>query len=205
MDTDPDFQLVTRCQSGDISAFNGLVCRHKDRIYRLVYRMLGDGNDVDDVTQEIFLRAYRRIGGFQHRSSFSTWLTRIAVNYCINYLRNRRCLKFLPLNRFSWLGRKPSSMEPQTAIESAERYEKVFESIGSLPPKQKAVIILHYFEDHSCEDLAEILDCSIGTVKSRLFHARKKLKERLEPYLRNGEWIDTSSEIGGEGYEVFKM
>ncbi len=205
MDADPDIQWVKRCQSGDISAFDSLVLRHKDRIYRLVYRMLNGGNDVDDATQEVFLKAYRKIRGFRCQSSFSTWLTRIAVNYCISYLRNQRRLRFLPVGIFSHRDQRQSSAEPQMTVERAEKCAKVYQSISSLSPKQRAVIILRYFEDHSCEETASILNCSVGTVKSRLFHARKKLKERLEPYLRDGAWSDTDSEIGGEGYEMFKM
>jgi RNA polymerase sigma-70 factor (ECF subfamily) len=202
MDADPDLQWVKRCQSGDVSAFDSLVLRHKDRIYRLVYRMLDGGSEVDDVTQEIFLKAYRKIRGFHCRSSFSTWLTRIAMNHCVNYLRGQRRCRFFPIG----IGDQESSpIKQQVEAECAEKCEKVCQSINSLSPKQRAVIILRYFEDHSCEEMAEILNCSIGTVKSRLFHARKKLKERLEPYLRSGEWINTDTKIGGEGYEMFKM
>jgi RNA polymerase sigma-70 factor (ECF subfamily) len=205
MDVDPDLQLVKRCQAGDISAFDSLVRRHKDEVYRLVCKMLGNGSEVDDAAQEIFLRAYRRIGRFRCQSSFSTWLTRIAVNYSINYLRNRKSFRFFPAGVFSHGEQRRSSVEPQMAAEHAEKYEKVYQAINLLSLKQRAVIILHYFEDHSCEEIAGILDCSIGTVKSRLFHARRALKKRLEPYLRNGDWIGADSEIGGEGYEMFKM
>lgn len=191
MDVDPDLQLVKRCQSGDISAFDGLVRRHKGKVYRLVYRVLDGGSDVDDVAQEIFLKAYGQIGRFQCRSSFSTWLTRIAVNCCINYLRSsRKNFRFFPIDIFPQGGQGQSSAEPQVVAEHTEKCEKVRQAINSLSPKQMAVIVLHYFEDRSCEEIAAILDCSIGTVKSRLFHARRKLKERLEPYLKNGEWND---------------
>jgi len=205
MGVDPDFQWVKRCQAGDVYAFDDLVRRHKDRIYRLVYRMLDGGSDVDDAAQEIFLKAYQHIRRFQCRSSFSTWLTRIAVNYCINYLRDRRKYRFLPIGVFLQGDQRSSSVEPQRTVERNEKCEKVCQSINSLPLKHKAVIILRYFEDHSCEEIADILDCSIGTVKSRLLHARKKIRKRLEPYLKDGEWIETSSEFGGEGYEMFKM
>lgn len=205
MNVDPDLQLVKCCQAGDISAFDSLVHRHKDRIYRLVYRMLGGVSDVDDVAQEIFLRVYNRIGSFQCRSSFSTWLTRIALNQCINYLRKQRRLRFLPIGIFSGSNQRRPLTEPQEAAERTEKFEKVYQTVNSLPPKQKAVVILYYFEEHSCEEVADILDCSVGTVKSRLFHARKAIKKHLEPYLESGEWIDTSSEAGGEGYEMFKM
>ena len=202
MGVDPDFQLVKRCQDGDISAFDELARRHKDRIYRLVYRMLRDVDSVNDAAQDIFVRAYGRIGDFQHRSSFSTWLTRIAVNYCINHLKKEKRTRFFPAGIFSG-GNLPD--EPHAVVERTEKCEKVHQAINSLSPKRKAIIILHYFEDNSCEEIAGILNCSTGTVKSRLFYARKELKKRLEPYIRSGKWIDNSTEIGGEEYEMFKM
>ena len=205
MDADPDLQLVQRCQSGDVSAFDVLVRRHKGRIYRLVYRMLGGGSVVDDAAQEIFLRAYRKMGKFRFQSFFSTWLTRLAVNYCINYLRSQRRLRFLPIGIFSRGDQMHTPSEPHAAVERSEKCEKMRQAINSLSPKQRVVIILHYFEDYSCEEVADILNCSAGTVKSRLFYARGEIKKRLEPYLESGEWADNNSEIGGEGYEMFKM
>jgi RNA polymerase sigma-70 factor (ECF subfamily) len=202
MDIDPDSQLVKRCQAGDISAFDDIVHRHKDRIYRLVYRMLRDSDSVNDVAQDIFVRAYRRINDFQYRSSFSTWLTRVAMNHCINYLRRKKRFRFFPAGI---LPNANSSDEPHAVVERTEECEKVYQAINALSPNGKAVIILHYFEDHSCGEVASILDCSIGTVKSRLFHARRELKKRLEPYIESGKWEDRSSEIGGEECEMYKM
>ena len=195
MDADPDIQLVKLCQSGDISAFEELVCKYKDRIYRLAYKMLGGADDVDDVAQEIFLKAYRGIKKFRLQSSFSTWLVQIAVNYCISHLKSQRKFKSLSLNVIS----KRSSAETQAIAERNEKREKVYQAINSLPLKRRAVIVLHYFEDYTCEEIADVLNCSVGTVKSRLFYARKDLKDRLEPYLKG------DTEIGGEDYEMFKM
>jgi len=203
MDIDPDLQLVERCQAGDISAFDGIVQRHRDRIYRLVYRMLRDTSSADDVAQDIFLKVYHQIGKFQHRASFSTWLTRIAVNHCINHLRSQKRYRFFSAGVFFHRDRGHPSDEPHEEVERTEKCEKVYQAISSLSPKRKAVIVLHYFEDYPCAEIASILDCSIGTVKSRLFYARRDLKKQLEPYIMDG--IDTKSEIGGEGYEVLKM
>ena len=203
MDADPDLQLIKRCQAGDIDAFGGIVHRHKDRIYRLAYRMLRDTSSVDDVAQDIFLRAYCQIGKFQHRSSFSTWLTRIAINCCINYLKSQRRRRFFPAGMVRDRDRLLDG--PYTAVEHNERCEKIHHAVNSLSPKRKAVVILRYFEDYSCEEVASILGCSAGTVKSRLFYARKELKKKLEPYIKSGKWIDSNSEFGGEEYEVLKM
>ena len=204
MDPYADFQLVERCQAGDTSAFDKLVRKHQSAVYRLVYRMLGGSSEADDVSQEIFLKAYRKIGGFHRQSSFLTWLTRIAINHCINYSRGKRASRFLPLGLF-FNQRKTPEIEPQRDAEQAERSEKVLLAISALPPRQRTVIVLHYFEDYSYEDIADIMDCPVGTVKSRLFHARKRLKKRLEHYIEEGEWTDGTSKIGGEDYDMFKM
>lgn len=205
MSSDPDLQLVIRCQSGDISAFNDLIHRHKDRIYRLIYRMLRDIEPVDDIAQEVFLKAYSNIHKFQRKASFSTWLTKITINQCISRLRSRKRLRLFSTELFSGQHQDHLPDKIYESVEKAEKYSKVHQAIDQLSPKRKAVIILYYLEDRPCEEMADILNCSIGTVKSRLFHARKELKKRLEPYIKNGDWLDSRSEIGGEGYEVLKM
>jgi len=189
MNFDPDMELVRLCQAGDTSAFDELVNKHKDRIYRLAYKMLGGEYEVDDVTQEVFLKVYRSIGKFRYQSSFSTWLTQIAVNHCMNYLKSQRKFKLLPSGLFS---KRSSVVSPQAMAERNEKCERVCRAINDLPLKQKAVIIMYYFEDYSCEEIAEIMNCSVGTVKSRLFYARMELKKQLKSYLEDGNWIDNS-------------
>jgi RNA polymerase sigma-70 factor (ECF subfamily) len=191
MNSDKDIELVKLCQSGDVTAFDGLVRRHQDRIYRLVYKMLGGAYEADDVSQDVFLKAYRSIKDFRCQSSFSTWLTQITINQCINHLKNRNRFKFLSFG----LSSKRRSVEPQIVAERNEKREKVYQVVNSLPIKQKTVIILHYFENYSCEEIAEVLKCSIGTVKSRLYYARMELKEKLKPFLDNSEWAENSSEV----------
>jgi RNA polymerase sigma-70 factor, ECF subfamily len=191
MNSDKDIELVKLCQSGDVTAFDGLVRRHQDRIYRLVYKMLGGTYEADDVAQDVFLKAYKSIKDFHCQSSFSTWLTQITINQCINHLKNRNRFKFLSFG----LSSRRSSVGPQIVAERNEKREKVCQVVNSLPIKQKAVIILHYFENYSCEEIAEVLKCSIGTVKSRLYYARMELKEKLRPFLDDSEWADNSSEV----------
>lgn len=191
MNSDKDIELVKLCQSGDVTAFDGLVRRHQDRIYRLVYKMLGGVYEADDVAQDVFLKAYKSIKDFRCQSSFSTWLTQIAINQCINHLKNRNRFKFLSFG----LSSKRRSVEPQIVAECNEKREKVYQVVNSLPIKQKTVIILHYFENYNCEEIAEVLKCSIGTVKSRLYYARMELKEKLKPFLDDSEWAENSSEV----------
>jgi RNA polymerase sigma-70 factor (ECF subfamily) len=186
MNSDNDLELVRLCQDGDITAFDGLVRRHQNRIYRLVYKMLGGAHESDDIAQDVFLKAYKSIKDFRCQSSFSTWLTQIAINHCANHLKRRK--RFLSFG----LASKRCSVEPQIAAERNEKREKVYQAVNSLPLKQKTVIILHYFENYSCEEIAEVLKCSVGTVKSRLFYARMELKEKLRPLLDDDEWTENN-------------
>ena len=191
MNSDKDIELVKLCQSGDVTAFDGLVRRHQDRIFRLVCKMLDGTSESDDVAQDIFLKAYKSIKDFRCQSSFSTWLTQITINQCINHLKNRDRFRFLSFG----LSSKRCSVEPQTAAERNEKRERVHQAVNSLPIKQKTVIILHYFENYSCEEIAAVLKCSVGTVKSRLYYARMELKEKLKPFLDDSEWAENSSEV----------
>jgi RNA polymerase sigma-70 factor (ECF subfamily) len=189
MNLDKDIELVRLCQAGDISAFDELVRRHQERIYRLVYKILGGANECDDVSQEIFLRAYKSIKKFQCQSSFSTWLTQIAINQCINHLKRRKRIKYLSLGLVSIR----QTLELQNITENNEKIEIVHKAINSLPLKQRVPIIMYYFESYNCEEIAEIMKCSTGTVKSRLFYARMELKEKLKPFLEDDGWIEVST------------
>lgn len=189
MNLDKDIELVRLCQSGDLSAFDGLVRRHQDRIYRLVYKIMNDSNEYDDVAQEVFLRAYRSIKKFRFQSSFSTWLTQIAINQCIYHLKKRERFRSLSIKFIRQI-----PIEPQTIAENNEKRDIVCKAINSLSIKQRVPVIMHYFEGYNCDEIAEILKCSVGTVKSRLFYARMELKEILRPFLDDNDWIENSHE-----------
>jgi RNA polymerase sigma-70 factor (ECF subfamily) len=190
MDSVSDLELVRLCQAGDITAFDVLVRRHQERVYRLVYRMLGGSHEAEDIAQEIFIKAYKAIKKFRCDSSFSTWLTQIAVNQCINHCKKRNKIKLLSLG----LATKKRSSEPHAIAEHNEKREIVTKEVNALSIKHKTVIILHYFESYSYEEIADILKCSSGTVKSRLFHARMELKNKLKPILEGDEWIEHGSD-----------
>lgn len=190
MDSKSDLELVKLCQADDISAFDILIQRHQEKIYRLVYKMLSGGSEVDDVAQEVFIKAYRSIKKFHYDSSFLTWLTKIAVNQCINHCKKRDRMKFLSLG----LATINPLSEPDISAEHNEKRETVSKVVNSLSIKHKTVIILHYFEGYDCEEIAKILNCSSGTVKSRLYHARMELKNRLKPILEGDEGVEHSSD-----------
>ncbi|MBC8231099.1 sigma-70 family RNA polymerase sigma factor [bacterium] len=181
-----DEHLVQNCQAGDSIAFDCLVCRHQKLVFRLIYRIVGKDADIEDIAQEVFLRAYKGLDKFRGDAAFSTWLTRITVNYCLKVF-NQRKTKPLLERLTSFIAWSKESTQ-QSVVELQEQRAVVKQALERLSPKHKAAIVLLYFEEYSCEEIAEILECSVGTVKSRLYHARIKLKKLLSPYFFEGEW-----------------
>lgn len=181
-----DESLVRRCQAGDSTAFDCLARRHQKLVFRLIYRIVGKDADIEDIAQEVFLRAYKGLDKFRGDAAFSTWLTRIAVNYCLKVLNQRKTKPLLECLT-SFIACSKESIQ-QSVVELQEQRDVVKHALEQLSPKHKAVTVLLYFEGHSCEEISEILGCSVGTVKSRLYHARIKLKKLLSPYFFEGEW-----------------
>jgi len=173
-----DADLVRLCQSGDMAAFEQLFHRYQDRVYSTAYRMMNDQEDAQDLTQEIFLKAYQNISKFNFRAAFSTWLYRLAVNLCIDELRKRkRSANTMPLEEAIL---KADANTPEDHAISGDRERQVWDAINSLKEKERAIIILRDMEGLSYKEIAEALKCSVGRVKSRLHEARQKLKTILE-------------------------
>jgi RNA polymerase sigma-70 factor (ECF subfamily) len=180
---DPDFDLVERSKVGDTAAFEELLCRHYDRARALVFR-LTDADRCDDLTQDVFLLAYRNIRRFRGQARFSTWLTRIAINLCRGDWRKRKRRREDRLDDLSQkvvaekVGANPTSA--LSALAQAEKGERIDREIHGLRPKLRMAFILRYIEGHSLREVAAILGCKEGTVRSRLFNARQILKVRLK-------------------------
>lgn len=173
-----DAELVRRTQGGSRGAFDVIVGRHQRKVYQLCYRFVGNHEDAADLTQDVFVRAYRAIHGFKGQSAVGTWLYRIGVNVCLN----RKALK---TPRFETLS-KVEAVEPVAAGEDAdealvreERAARVRAAIARLPPKQRAALILRTYRDLPHEEIARILDSSTGAVKTNFFHALANLKKLL--------------------------
>ncbi len=186
-EVDPDFDLVERSREGDTAAFDELLSRHYERLHTLTFR-LTDADRWDDMTQEAFLLAYRNIHRFRGQAKFSTWLTRIAVNLCRSEWRKRRRrresrLDDLPPEAIVEKAGANQENGP-TAMLEAEKGERIDREIAALPPKLRIAFMLRYIEGHSPADVAAILGCKLGTVRSRLFNARQVLKVRLRDLVR---------------------
>jgi len=193
-----DESLVRRCQAGDNIAFDCLTRRYQKLVFRLIYRIVGENANIEDIAQEVFLRAYKGLHKFRGDAAFSTWLTRITVNYCLKVLNRRQREPLLERLMTSLISCQKEPTQ-QSAVELQEQRAIVEDALEQLSPKHKAVTVLLYFEERSCEEIAEILGCSVGTVKSRLYHARIKLKKLLSPYFFEGEWnLRADSEKSGD-------
>jgi RNA polymerase sigma-70 factor (ECF subfamily) len=184
-----DAALVKAFQAGNKASFDELVLRHKDRLFNLCFRFLGDYQEANDSAQEVFVKIYRSLKGFRLESAFSTWLYRIAVNTCKNKLRSseyRHKKKMVHLDNPGPLEGSTGALEitddtqsPLLELERKERLNLIRQAIDSLPPAQKMVVVLRDIEELSYDDIANITGYSLGTVKSRLSRARLDLRRKL--------------------------
>ena len=177
-----DRELIARCLAGDADAERALYDAHVDRIYRLVYRMAGDGDLAEDFTQDTFIRAFERLDQFRGDSSLATWLHSIAVSVTLNGMR-----------KVKRIGLRTTELEETPAL-AAEARElppdlrtRLFQAIDALSEKLRPVYIMHDIEGYTHEEIGETLGIPIGTSKARLFDARAKLRLALAPFA--GDYI----------------
>ncbi len=174
---DDDFSLIKRFIEGDESVFGTLVRRHKEKVRNIAYITLGDSSNVDDITQEVFLTVYKNLNSFRFESLFTTWLYRVTVNKCKDHLRKKRIRSiFIPI--------KEEEVDPfySPTAENRDVAQIVREAIKKLPDKLRVPLTLKDLEGLSYQEIAETINCEIGTVKSRIFRAREGLRDLLNPY-----------------------
>jgi RNA polymerase sigma-70 factor (ECF subfamily) len=189
-----DEDLVLRVQRGDKSAFDFLVIKYQHRIIQLVNRYVKDPSEAQDVAQEAFIKAYRALGNFRGDSAFYTWLYRIAINTAKNYLvsRSRRNSDYqVDIQDAEVFENAPQlqGMEtPERHLLNQEIVDTIQEAIDKLPEDMRTAIMLREFEGMSYEEIAETMECPVGTVRSRIFRAREAIDNKLNPLLEHGDF-----------------
>lgn len=184
-----DEDLVSKVQQGDKRAFDLLVIKYQHRIIQLVNRYVKDPSEAQDVAQETFVKAYRALGGFRGESAFYTWLYRIAINTAKNYLvaRTRRSTDYeIDIDDAETCENAPQLQgleTPERLLISEEIVDTIKTAIEKLPEDMRIAIMLREFEGMSYEEIAETMDCPVGTVRSRLFRAREAIDSKLTPLL----------------------
>ena len=187
-----DEDLVLRVQQGDKSAFDFLVIKYQHKIIQLVNRYVKDPSEAQDVAQEAFIKAYRALGNFRGDSAFYTWLYRIAINTAKNYLvsRSRRNSDYqVDIQDAEVFENAPQlqGMEtPERHLLNQEIVDTIQEAIDKLPEDMRTAIMLREFEGMSYEEIAETMECPVGTVRSRIFRAREAIDNKLNPLLEHG-------------------
>lgn len=189
-----ELDLVRRCQVGDTEAFDELVTRYRTRVFSMIYNMVHSEQDAWDLAQDSFLKAWKSIKRFRGRSSFYTWIYRIVMNVTIDWLRKKQikgagtefddAVQLRQVDPASKTVPKTEAM-PYETMERDEIRVRIDKAIAQLSPEQRAVILMKEIEDMQYHEIAETLDCSIGTVMSRLFYARKKLQTLLRDVYEN--------------------
>lgn len=181
---DDDTPLVAKAIAADAEAFGQLYERHRERVYRVAYHYVHNKADALDLCQEVFVRAFQALPRFEGRSKFSTWLTRIASNTCIDHCRASKVRRAGELDE-QWVvsdERNPGSgdvPEPSRGLEREELRVALDAAVEQLSPEHRTVFVLHAVEGMAYKDIAETLECPIGTVMSRLHYARKRLQGLL--------------------------
>jgi RNA polymerase sigma-70 factor, ECF subfamily len=180
-----DVDLVHKAQKGGMTAFEELVARHRDKIYARAYSMMRNEDEALDLSQEAWVKGWQRLAQFQGDSSFVTWMTRIVINLCLDQLRKQKRQKaesiemleeesggverFLPV----------STPNPTAGLERTELRKRIDRALGQLSDEHRTVLVLHEFEELEYKEIAKRMGCSIGTVMSRLFYARRRMASLL--------------------------
>ena len=182
-----DQELVARCRRGEVEAFEELYARYERPVYRFVYHMLRNADDADDVKQDTFVKAYRTLPGFRGECSLQTWLLKIAGNLCRDRIKSqsrRGEMELLPEYEGSLPDRSSFGSDPAHQMERKFMQGAVHRVLGGLPQPQRELIVLRDLEGLSYQQIAEVLGCSVASVKLRLFRARRGFKDRMESLLK---------------------
>lgn len=190
-EADVDMLLIERVQAGEVAAFDDLVQRYRERIYGVVYNLTSNREDAADLTQDTFIKAFQSISRFKKTSSFFTWLYRIAINSTLSHLRKHRLRRFFSLEKLTEEDHNAEVIGALVAQSNSDKdslikelQEKLNEAFQKLSFKHRTVLTLFEIDQLSHQEIAEIMDCSVGTVRSRLHYAKLQMQSYLQDYVR---------------------
>lgn len=191
-EADADFTVVKKVQAGDVAAFDQLILKYRERVFGVVYNLTANREDTSDLTQETFIKAFQSINRFQGHCSFFTWLYKIAVNTSLSHLRKNRLRSFFSLEKIQEDGTNAQLLEQLTDKNGADRdtylhelQQKLNEAMQKLSIPHRTVITLFEIDGLSHSEIAEVVGCSEGTVRSRLHYAKQFLQGELGKYIRS--------------------
>ena len=188
-----DEGLVAAAQGEDMAAFEELVARHRDKIYARAYSMMRNEEEAIDLSQEAWVKGWQRLRQFQGESSFGTWMTRILINLCLDQLRKHKRQRTESIEEMSeesgGVERQMPvvTVNPTAGLERGELRQRIDRALGQLSYEHRTVLVLHEFEELEYKQIAKVMGCSIGTVMSRLFYARRKMAALLAD-LKKENW-----------------
>ena len=180
-----DPKLVKAAQKGDMAAFEELVSRHRDKIYARALSMMRNEQEAVDLSQEAWVKGWQRLRQFQGEASFGTWMTRIVINLCLDQLRKQKRQRSESIEEMSEASGGVErhmpvlTVNPTAGLERQELRQRIDRALGQLSYEHRTVLVLHEFEEMEYKQIAKTMECSIGTVMSRLFYARRKLAALL--------------------------
>lgn len=189
-DRDLDWSVVQKVQAGNVGAFDQLVQKYREQIFAVIYNMTSNREDASDLAQETFIKAFQAIGRFQGKSSFFTWIYRIAVNTTVTFIKKRNRRRFISYENIDEEASGAEILERLTASNRSDKgalvselQEKLNDALQKLSLKHRTVVILHEIEGLEHTEIAEITQTSTGTVRSRLHYAKRQLQSYLQDYI----------------------
>lgn len=191
LEADSDRLIVERVQAGDVAAFDQLILKYRERVYAMIYNMTSNREDAADLTQDAFIKAFQSINRFHGQSAFFTWLYRIAVNSTLTHIRRNKLRSFFSFDKVhedasvsEIINQLTDKRDVEREVFVGELQEKLNEAMHKLSIPHRTVVTLFEIDGLSHEEIAEIMDCSVGTVRSRLHYAKLLLQAELQSYLR---------------------
>ena len=189
-EADEDLAIVHKIQDGDVDAFDALILKYRERVYSVIYNLTSNREDASDLTQETFIKAFQSINRFKGKSSFFTWLYRIALNTSLTYLRKNKLRRFFSFEKMvdedhteGFIENMTADSDSDKAALMSELQEKLNDAFQKLSVKHRTVITLFEIDGLSHKEIAEIVGASVGTVRSRLHYAKQFLQGELKDYL----------------------